>query len=92
MGPGFEDSVREIIGVVGDTKKSGLDSPAPGILYLPAAQIPDMLTRMGNHLLGMSWVVRTKSGQVDVATPGRHGRADCEVNSSPAHCYTGRVN
>jgi hypothetical protein len=65
MGPGSEDSVREIIGVVGDTKNSGLDSPVPGILYLPAGQLPDMLTRMGNHLLGMSWVVRPKSGQVD---------------------------
>ena len=40
MGPGFEDGVREIVGVVGDTKNSGLDAPAPGILYLPAAQIP----------------------------------------------------
>jgi len=65
MGPGSEDSVRQVIAVVGDTKNSGLDSPAPGILYLPVGQIPDMLTRMDTHLLGMSWVVRTKSGQVD---------------------------
>jgi hypothetical protein len=52
MGPGFEDSVRQVIGVVGDTKNSGLDSPAPGILYLPAGQIPDMLTRMGQPPAG----------------------------------------
>ena len=45
MGPGFEDSVREIVGVVGDTKSAGLDQPAPGIMYLPAAQIPDSLTK-----------------------------------------------
>jgi predicted permease len=67
MGPGFEDSVREIVGVVGDTKSAGLDAPAPGILYLPASQIPDSLTKMDNGLLGVSWVVRTKSSQVDVA-------------------------
>jgi predicted permease len=67
MGPGFEDGVREIVGVVGDTKSAGLDAPAPGILYLPAAQIPDSLTKMDNGLLGMSWVIRTRSGQVDVA-------------------------
>jgi predicted permease len=71
MGPGFEDSVREIVGVVGDTKSAGLDAPAPGILYLPAAQIPDSLTRMENGLLGISWVVRTRSGQTDVATAAR---------------------
>jgi predicted permease len=67
MGPGFEDSIREIVGVVGDTKHSGLDAPAPGITYLPAAQIPDSLTRMDNGLVGQSWIVRTRSGQVDVA-------------------------
>lgn len=68
MGPGFEDGVREIVGVVGDTKNDGLDAPAPGILYLPAAQIPDTLTKMDNGLLGQSWVVRTKSSQADVAS------------------------
>lgn len=68
MGPGFEDGVREIVGVVGDTKNSGLDAPAPGIMYPPAAQIPDSLTRMDSGLLGQSWVVRTRTGQVDVAS------------------------
>lgn len=71
MGPGFEDPVREVIGVVGDVKQSGLDQPTPGIFYLPAAQIPDKLTQMGNGLLGTSWVVRMKSPQVDAATPAR---------------------
>jgi predicted permease len=71
MGPGFEDGEREIVGVVGDTKNAGLDAPAPGTMYLPAAQIPDSLTRMDNGLLGMSWVVRTRNGQVDVAAAAR---------------------
>jgi predicted permease len=71
MGPGFEDPIREIVGVVGDIKQTGLDSTTPGIMYLPAAQIPDRLTQMGNGLLGMSWVMRTESAQVDVATPAR---------------------
>jgi len=71
MGPGFEDGVREIVGVVGDTKNDGLDAPAPGTMYLPAAQIPDSLTRMDNGLLGMSWVVRTRNAQVDVSTAAR---------------------
>jgi predicted permease len=71
MGPGFEDSVREIIGVAGDIKQTGLDQPTPGVMYLPAAQLPDQETRMFNGLLGMSWIVRTKSAQVDVATTAR---------------------
>jgi predicted permease len=71
MGPGFEDPVREIVGVVGDIKQAGLDQATPGIMYLPPGQIPDQMTLMGNGLLGMSWVVRTKSAQVDVATSAR---------------------
>ena len=67
MGPDFKDSIREVVGVVGDVKEWGLDKDPPGIMYLPAAQIPDNLTQMGAHLLGMSWVVRTKSAQTDVA-------------------------
>jgi predicted permease len=71
MGPGFEDPMREVIGVVGDVKQTGLDQPAPGIMYLPASQIPDNLTQMGNGLLGTSWVVRMKSPKIDVAAPAR---------------------
>jgi predicted permease len=71
MGPGIEDKVREIVGVVGDTKSAGLDQPAPGIMYLPAAQIPDELTKMNVGLVGMSWVVRTRSAQVDAVSAAR---------------------
>ena len=71
MGPDFEDHVREIVGVSGDIKQTGLDQPTPGVMYLPAAQLPDQETQMFNGLLGMSWIVRTKSAQVDVATTAR---------------------
>ncbi len=71
MGPGFEDGMREVVGVVGDTKSAGLDQPAPGIMYLPSAQIPDSLTKMDNGLLGTSWIVRTRSAQVDVVSVAR---------------------
>ena len=59
MGAGLEDPVREIVGVVGDVRQDGLDQAAPGILYLPATQIPDLETRLVNGLIGESWVVRT---------------------------------
>jgi predicted permease len=63
---GLEDGVREIVGVVGDTKSSGLDAPSPGIMYLPVAQTPDGVTRGGVGQRGVSWVVRRKAGNEDV--------------------------
>jgi predicted permease len=71
MGPGFEDQVREIVGIVGDTKNAGLDQAAPPIMYLPQAQVPDPETRMEVSLLGVSWVLRTRAGQVDAAAAAR---------------------
>jgi predicted permease len=71
MGPGFEDKVREIVGIVGDTKNAGLDLPAPPMMYLPQAQIPDPETQMEVSLLGVSWVVRTRGGLADSAAAAR---------------------
>jgi predicted permease len=71
MGPGFEDPVREIVGVAGNVKQTVLDMDAPGIMYLPYSQIPDKFSQMGNSLLGVSWVVRTRSAQTDVASAAR---------------------
>ncbi len=70
MGPEFADGIREIVGVVGDTKQGGLDQPADEIMYLPAAQIPDHLTQ-NNFLLGTSWVVRMKSRQISILPAAR---------------------
>lgn len=70
MGPEFADGIREIVGVVGDTKQGGLDQPADEIMYLPAAQIPNHLTQ-NNSLLGTSWVVRMKSRQLNVLPAAR---------------------
>jgi len=68
---GLEDGVREIVGVVGDTKSSGLDAPSPGIMYLPVAQTPDSITRGGVGQRGVSWVVRSKAGNQDVVAATR---------------------
>ncbi len=81
MGPELADSVRQIVGVVGDTKSSGLDMPAPGMMYLPAEQIPDTMTRMDARMLGISWVMRTKSSQLGVVDGMR--RIFLEHNHTP---------
>jgi predicted permease len=58
LGPEFDDATRQIVGIVGDVREIGLNSPAPAVMYLPAAQVPDALTRVGNAVLPITWVVR----------------------------------
>jgi len=71
MGPEFEDPVREIVGVVGNVKQLGLDVPAPAAMYLPSGQLPDSMARLEGRIYGMSWLVRMKSSQVNLAAPLR---------------------
>jgi len=61
LGPQFADAPREIVGVVGSVHESGLNGEAPAVMYVPEAQLPDPLTKLGNGLIPMSWVVRTQT-------------------------------
>ena len=58
LGPEFEDSTREIVGIVGDVREQGLDRAAPGVMYVPSSQVPDGLMRLGNSILPANWLVR----------------------------------
>jgi putative ABC transport system permease protein len=40
-------------------KENGLDQDTPPVMYLPAPQISDGLTRLANSVIPASWIVRT---------------------------------
>jgi predicted permease len=58
LGPEFEDPTRQVVGVVGDVRELGLDQDAPPVLYVPAAQMSDALTKLGNSVIPASWIVK----------------------------------
>src|SRR4051812_8933459 len=68
LGPEFEDATREIVGIVADVRENGLDQGAPPVLYIPVAQVPDALTRLGNSVIPASWIVRA-AGSTAGLTP-----------------------
>ncbi len=60
LGPEFEEPPRQIIGIVGDTRDSGLDSDLTPMMFLPEPQILDGITTLESRVLPINWVIRTK--------------------------------
>ena len=50
---------RKVIGVVGDTRTSGLNNNPPPMMYIPQGQVPDAVNALNVRLTPMAWVVRT---------------------------------
>ncbi|MBI3678904.1 MAG: ABC transporter permease, partial [Acidobacteria bacterium] len=59
LGPEFDDPPRQIVGIVGDVRESGLRSQVAPVMYVPSTQVSDGLTRLGNRLIPTTWVVRS---------------------------------
>lgn len=59
VGPEFDEPPRQIVGVVADIRDEGLNSNPVPIMYIPAAQLTDGLTALGNKSVPLTWVVRT---------------------------------
>jgi predicted permease len=59
VGRGAGDPVRQVIGVVGDIKQSGLDRPAPTMVFVPIPQMPDKLMAIVRSFTSAHFTVRT---------------------------------
>ena len=60
MGKEFEDKTREIIGVVHSVREAGLNQDPTPVMYVPAAQVPDLMQKFANNIVPQLWVVRTQ--------------------------------
>jgi putative ABC transport system permease protein len=68
LGPEFEDPPRQIIGVVGDVRETGLSEGLAGVMYVPGGQLSDGLTKLAYSVLPMGWIVRATSTQASLTT------------------------
>jgi predicted permease len=60
LGPEFDtETVREIVGIVGDTHNTGLGQVPDPMMIVPVAQVPDPYTAVYNDAQPLIWVVRT---------------------------------
>jgi predicted permease len=61
MGPPFEDRTRQIVGVAGEVRDSGLNRRPPPMVYAPVSQVTQDLARMMSHGPPLHWVIRTRT-------------------------------
>ncbi len=59
LGPEFADPPRQIVGVVGNVRETGVQDGEVGVMYVPQSQVPEGLTRLANGVIPLSWAVRT---------------------------------
>ena len=59
LGPAFDDGPRQIIGIVGDVRETGLGDTNVGVMYLPQSQVPEGITELANNVIPLSWCVRS---------------------------------
>jgi putative ABC transport system permease protein len=62
MSAEWDDSPRQIVGIVADVREAGL-SREP-MMYVPAAQLPNRMTAWNNRLRPITWVFRTSDDRV----------------------------
>ncbi len=59
LGPQFADPPRQVVGVVGSVRETGLSNGDVGVMYLPNSQVPEGITALANSVIPLSWAVRT---------------------------------
>ncbi len=59
LGPQFDDSPRQVVGVVGTVRETGLGSENEAVMYVPQSQTPEGITALIDSAVPLSWVVRT---------------------------------
>jgi putative ABC transport system permease protein len=59
LGPQFEEPPREIVGIVGNARETGLSKEEPPVMYIPQSQMTEGLTTLANNVIPLSWAVRS---------------------------------
>jgi predicted permease len=88
LGADFAEGPRQIVGIVGDVTESGLSNGMVPAMYIPQGQLTDGLTKLANNLLPLSWVIRTKTDPLSVASPVRHEFETLDGQLTPSKILT----
>jgi putative ABC transport system permease protein len=59
LGPQFEEPPRQIVGIAGNARETGLSKEDPPVMYIPQSQMTEGLTTLANNVIPLSWAVRS---------------------------------
>ena len=69
MRPEYDlEPLRQVIGIVGNVRDTGLTRPARPAMYVPMAQEPDGVTALNVRLLPIVWMARTATRPLAAAS------------------------
>ena len=72
IGPEFDEPPRQIVGVVGNVRETGLNNPPPEVYYVPLGQVTDGFTRLANAVLPISWLIRASGDPRTLVAAVKH--------------------
>ncbi len=72
LGPDFEEGTRQIVGIVGNARETGLSDADHPVMYVPQAQTTDALTKLANNVVPLSWAVRTATDPAGLSAAIQH--------------------
>jgi cell division protein FtsX len=58
---------RQVIGVVADSRDDGLNQDPSPKMFVPQAQIPDLVNALNNRITPTAWVIRTRTSPLSIS-------------------------
>jgi predicted permease len=68
LGPQFDEQPRQIVGIVGTARESGLSRNDPPVMYIPQSQMAQGITELANNVIPLSWAVRGATDPMTLRT------------------------
>jgi hypothetical protein len=69
LGPQFDDAPRQIVGIAGNVRETGLGDADVGVMYIPQSQVLEGITTLANSVIPLSWMVRTTPDPISLRVP-----------------------
>ena len=72
LGKAFDEPPRQIVGIVGNVRESGLKGSEDPVMYIPDTQVTDGLTQLANSVIPLNWIIQTAADPSSMSAAIQH--------------------